>query len=192
MPRVSDAAESILDLWESVPDPSVDLSDPTMRSVELCIFDFKDAFYPLFTHSSEWKYVVADGLLAGFSFKFVAFGLACGPLLWGRLAALAARLAQAVFLPKELRMQVFVDDPVIAVAGMLKERRDLFTMLVLLWAILGFSPSWKKGQLGAKVEWMVAELSLLPGGVKVSLSECKTSESSELLDALGRVEQARA
>ena len=100
LPRVSDAAESILDLWEPVPDPNVDLSDPTMRSVELCVLDLKDAFYTLFTHSPEWKYVVAAGLLAWFSFKCVAFGLACGPLLWGRLAALAAILAQAVFSPK--------------------------------------------------------------------------------------------
>ena len=55
-------------------------------------------------------------------------------------------------------MQVFVDDPIIAVAGTFKERRDLLTMLLLLWAVLGFKFSWKKGQLGAKVEWIGAEL----------------------------------
>jgi hypothetical protein len=188
LPRVSDAAESILDLWESIPEPYGRLDDPESRSVELCVLDFKDAFYTLFTHRSEWKYVVATGLLAWYSFKCVAFGLACGPLLWGRLAALAARLAQAIFFPQELRMQVFVDDPVIAVAGTRDERYTLITMLLLFWAALGFRFSWKKGQLGATVQWIGAELALLPGGVRVALSERKTSE---VLEALEKVEGSK-
>ena len=58
---------------------------------------FSDAFYTLWIRENERKYVTAKGTDSWVSFMVVAFGFACGPLLWGRLAASACRLAQAMF-----------------------------------------------------------------------------------------------
>ena len=44
--------------------------------------------------------------------RSVCFGLACGPLLWGRLASAAMRLAQSTVGGADARLQCFVDDPI--------------------------------------------------------------------------------
>lgn len=45
--------------------------------------------------------------------KVVVFGLAAGPLLWGRLCGTAMRISQAVAHPWESEVATFVDDPLV-------------------------------------------------------------------------------
>ena len=133
---------------------------------------------------AERTYVTAKGLDYWVCFLVVAFGLACGPLLWGRLAALANRLAQAMFKPSEMRIQTYVDDTVLALAvKSVRERDRLIVLCLLLWVVLGFKLAWHKGQRGQTVEWIGAEI---PTGrdsqadffVKVRLTkECKPDRS---------------
>ena len=66
---------------------------------ELFAFDFRDAFYTMKVSENERKHVIARGSSSFYVFRCVAFGLACGPLLWGRLAAFASRFTQAIFQP---------------------------------------------------------------------------------------------
>jgi hypothetical protein len=56
-------------------------------------------------------------------FEVVVFGLAPGPLLWGRVAAAAMRLAPSSMWPDEAEVSTFVDDPLILAAGSPKRER---------------------------------------------------------------------
>ena len=49
--------------------------------------------------------------------KSVCFGLCCGPLVWGRLAAAFMRLGQATMTSREGRSQCYVDDPLLIAIG---------------------------------------------------------------------------
>ena len=108
LPRISDFVESMLDLWEGV-EASLGIGQHTWLAphilasrrgqfeVELFVIDFKDAFYTMTVLENERKYIIAKGLEFLYNFLVAAFGIASGPLLWGRLAALASRLVQAIF-----------------------------------------------------------------------------------------------
>ena len=112
--------------------------------------------------------------------------MAAAPLLWCRVAAAACRLAQAIFLPHELRIQCFVDDPAMAVYGTLEQREWLLGTLLLFWSLLGFKFNWRKGARGQEVPWIGANVKVevrpygvqarsLPG-VLVTLSPAKLKE----------------
>ena len=104
----------------------------------------------------EKKYVVVKGA-DGFYYlmQCVAFGLACGPLLWGRLAAAAMRISQSTVASWEGRAQCFVDDPILVVAGKtMRERSRVFCLYLLVWIALGFQISWAKAQRGCEVTWI--------------------------------------
>jgi len=174
LPRMSDLADAALDVMEEWSQ----WGSPLEAQCELFAVDFEDAFYTMGIAEEERKYVVARGCKDWYAFKCVAFGLASGPLLWGRHAALASRLGQSVFEPWELRIQTFVDDPAGVVAGRTRgERSKLFTILLFFWACVGFRLSWRKGQRGASIEWIGAEFTVQKDAVKVAL----TSEKTELL-----------
>ena len=124
--------------------------------LELGVWDFRDAFYMMKLRSQEKKYVVVKGA-DGFYYlmQCVAFGLACGPLLWGRLAAAAMRISQSAVQSWEGRAQCFVDDPILVVAGRsAQERSRIFCLYLLAWTALGFQISWAKAQRGTQVTWI--------------------------------------
>ena len=103
LPRIPDVAASCRELLKFA---------SSYDQLEFLVCDFSDAFYTLKLHESERKWVICKGLDSSyFVMKCVCFGLACGPLLWARLASWAMRLAQSVALSHESRLQCYVDDP---------------------------------------------------------------------------------
>ena len=151
---------------------------------ELFAFDFKDAFYTMHIREGERRHVVARGSKHFVAFKCVAFGLACGPLLWGRLAASAARFAQAIFAPGELRVQTYVDDPAGVVYGKSKEERNKLIAIYLLFCrTLGFDINWKKVQRGRVIDWIGGRFELTEEeDLKVTLSAEKAQVLRKALD----------
>ena len=176
LPRMTDLAESTVDLIE------LQRGEAKTRNCEMFAFDFADAFYTLHIAESERRHVIARGSHDWFVYRCVAFGLASGPLLWGRLAASASRFAQAIFAPEELRLQTYVDDPAGAVAGeTVQERTRLLVILVLFLRALGFQLSWKKVQRGKAVDWIGARFRLAGSDeVVVELSTDKVDALQEL------------
>eukprot|EP00971_Amphidinium_carterae_P261317 5184127-Amphidinium_carterae.1 len=60
-----------------------------------------------------------------------------------------------------MRLQVFVDDPFLAVVGTSHaDRARKLCLVFLLWASMGFGLAWHKAQYGVKVEWIGASLSI--------------------------------
>eukprot|EP00971_Amphidinium_carterae_P194681 3863413-Amphidinium_carterae.1 len=175
LPRLSDAAASIVDLLETAPDDAI----------RLAVVDFTDAFYTLAARENEREFLVVRGTSFWAVFRCVAFGTASGPLLWGRLAAAASRYAQAMFHGQELRLQIFVDDPFLAVVGTSEEDRARKLCLVfLLWASMGFNLAWHKAQYGKSVDWIGASLSIGAGAVSLSMLPDKVEKLQASLDAL--------
>ena len=92
LPRVTDVMASSRRLVEA---------HEGKAEVEMMSADFKDAFNMLRLAKAEQPLVVVKGADGEhgqpryFAFQVVDFGLAPGPLLWGRVAAAAMRLAQS-------------------------------------------------------------------------------------------------
>lgn len=152
LPRVSDIAASWTKLLAA---------NYSNAEAELCSMDFVDAFHTLPLAADEQPFTIVKGLdsVNGspqyYVFKVVVFGLAAGPLLWGRTAAAAMRLAQAVAGPSESDVSTYVDDPlIIAVSPYRRERSWMFARYALVWAALGLELSWPKAQRGAKLQWI--------------------------------------
>ena len=99
--------------------------------IELVTMDFSDAFYTLWLEESARGKLAFRTLKGWAVFSRLCFGMSGAPLIWGRVAALACRLAQAIFMPWELRLQCYVDDPAIAVRGSPEQRKHLLALLFL-------------------------------------------------------------
>ena len=65
--------------------------------------------------------------------------------MWSRVAASLMRATTAMHVNDKVRIECFVDDPLIALGGP-KGARDLMLLrIIVLWMALGYKLSWKKG-----------------------------------------------
>ena len=142
LPKLLDVVYDILNLMA------------TGKDVELFICDFADAFWLLPLSPDERMYFVAELRKHFFVFLRCAQGSRNAPLGWGRVAALLARLTQSMFDKNEVRMEVYTDDPCMALAGTPAQRRRFVAIIVLTWRTLGFPLSWKKAVLGTRADWI--------------------------------------
>ena len=84
--------------------------------------------------------------------RVLGFGGHANPLIYGRVATVAARSGQALLLESpdtscvaQARLQLYVDDPIVVVTGSKVQRREAVDVLLLWWLILGIPLSWTKG-----------------------------------------------
>ena len=173
LPRVTEVASSWRHLKSQFPE----------EEATLAVIDFKDAFYTCRLDQREMKYAVVQGQGGFYILRVVAFGLACGPLLWGRTAALMMRLA-ATMLP-EARLQCFVDDPIFVLSGRDNlQHRMVLLMACLLWQAVGSDLAWSKLQLGCRVSWIGFELQLKHDTMVASLAQEKLQKLQVMLGKL--------
>ena len=150
LPRMSDVIDDCVDLM---------LATETSEDVEAAVFDFKDAFKHLRVAPEEQPYLAGRAWGGLVVYLVVLFGVGSGPLVWGRVAAAAMRMTQAL-LGDRGRIECFVDDALMFTKGKQRERqRDLLAVL-LLWRALGLQLSWRKGSIGRTVKWIGAHVSV--------------------------------
>ena len=173
LPRISDCAMSLHELLKE---------SRQGDTPEFFIIDFRDAFYTLKLSPKEKRHTVVKGNCGSyFILHCVCFGLSCGPLVWGRLAAALLRLGQSCLLSREGRTQCYVDDPIfIALGRNQHERSMVFARITLLWCALGASLAWQKVARGHQVEWIGVQLQL-QGDAFRSLRVCLTKEKTSKL-----------
>ena len=128
LPRLFDAVLRLLALMAI----NYELGLPA--AVESFVLDFTDAFWQIPLLPSEQRFYCATAQLNG-ARTYVAFlraaqGSTNGPTLWARVIALVARLTQSLFLPDEVRLMCYVDDPLAALAGSPEHRRLLTLSLI--------------------------------------------------------------
>ena len=173
LPRVTDVATSWQQLKRMYPH----------HWFILLVVDFKDAFYTCRLAPQEKKYAVVKGRKGYYVLNVVAFGLACGPLLWGRTAAAFMRLASSM-LP-EGRLQCYVDDPIMVLGGADGLEHHLhIIMTCLLWQALGSELAWTKLQLGKSASWIGFQLDLHEDTLVAQLAPEKLTKLRKTLEEL--------
>ena len=145
--------------WERIVLPravehAVDLADlATFEGhVATLVLDFSDAFMVVPLHRDEMPYNCAqvpslgpEGGPAFVVWQVLGFGGKANPLVFGRIGSWAARYGQAVMDCSRTRLQLYIDDPTVVAAGDLDSIHAELDILLLLWLVLGFRLSWKKG-----------------------------------------------
>ena len=124
--------------------------------VTTLVLDYKDAFHQIPLMSEEVRFYCADLGDAGFlAFYGMGFGGRAFPLVFGRVISFVARATQAMFPPTVARLQTYVDDPVLSVAGSPEKAEEVFDTAILLWLLLGADLSWEKGTVStAEHTWI--------------------------------------
>ena len=96
-----------------------------------------------------------------------------------------SRMTTAMFHPDQFRMQVFVDDPILAARGTRAHRRRSLCIALLFWLAMGMTLSWAKRQLGFKVIWIGVQIELSKEEVtlciQIRMVEKHLAECHELL-----------
>ncbi|KAF4733980.1 hypothetical protein FOZ62_016879, partial [Perkinsus olseni] len=108
LPRVIDAVADVCHL----------MSASHGDHVNAMVIDFESAFRTLPLDRRELHYHVVKVKNYYVLFRCLIFGLKSSPVLWGRAAAQATRLAQLLYDSRDPdcgRIETFVDDPFIAV-----------------------------------------------------------------------------
>ena len=175
LPRGSDLVDGVLDLFET-----------RGNDVELLVIDVSDAFLNLVVNPEERRYlIITDDSGRYYKYIGVPFGLGSAPLVWCRVAALLGRLGQAVVRPAEARIQIYVDDPAVAVAGATaKQRTWVAARILLVWMAVGAKLAWHKAEFGKQVQWIGAQYEILPAGVRATISSERIDKLLEKVEAL--------
>ena len=91
------------------------------------------------------------------------------------------RLTQSLFEASKLRLVCYVDDPLAAVLGTEEERRMMTTLMVLIWAALGFKLAFSKDQHGTQVTWIGGTLWIEKHGVRAFVKQSIVEDIQEML-----------
>jgi len=174
LPRILDAALDILAV-QSAGD-----------EVEVMVLDFSDAFWLLPLAPEERKWFTSRIRGSFFVFLRNAQGSRNAPLGWGRLAALIGRATQSMFDKNRLRLEIYTDDPIVAVGGNKKQRDRCLAIVILLWRCFGFPLSWHKSSRGKLASWIGADYKILenPVGVSVRIKQDTFDDAREMVNEM--------
>ena len=108
-----------------------------------------------------------DGVDKYVTYLRTAQGSRGAPLSWAVIFSLIGRCVLSTL--RETRkldsvipaaMQIFVDDPWLALRGTPEQTARMTAVVIIAWRLLGVSLAFPKGQLGASVNWIGASLSI--------------------------------
>ena len=69
------------------------------------------------------------------------------PLVYCRVASFAARCTAAMLANLQARLQLYMDDPALSVAGDRASILATIDAVIVLWLVLGIKVAWRKGSL---------------------------------------------
>ena len=147
LPKVSDAVKDAVDMARA--------AGPG-ESLEWFVIDVADAFHNVPIHESEWRFCCARVGRKFYMFVSLVFGSKSSVPLWGRFAAWLGRSTASLFVDDLIRLQIYVDDPLVAVVGTTARRIHLVTIAFLWAAVSGYPLAWAKGSSGNDVTWIGA------------------------------------
>jgi hypothetical protein len=177
LPRLQYAQTMMANLAEEFP-------APLQGDLELVVAGWSDAYHHFNVHASEWKYLWGTAWGKYILFITMCFGLTGAPLVWCRFAALMARLGQAILPPREGRLQLYIDDPILALRGNLDRRNQLLAMVLWLWTATGGSIAWHKVTRGWSAVWIGATLTWSPTTIQISIPEKAIVEVVARIDSI--------
>jgi hypothetical protein len=168
LPRPTDHGWDLFDLWESLARAHM----PEDAAVWSLIIDFKDAFMSTGTRRDEQRFTAAwvedpesETGVYYYVWRTLGFGGKSFPLVYSRPASFAARSAQALLEPGRAKLQLYVDDPALSLAGTRSWALREGTLPLLWWLVLGLELAWLKGHFGDKGhEWIGVSYNTGPEG----------------------------
>ena len=180
LPRFSDHAQDLATLSASG------------SSVGVFILDFKHAFMTIPLAPEEMPFnasIIPEGITRQrpaldatepesgtiLIWQVLGFGGHANPLVYSRVACLAARTGQALLFDQPAdsgighgRLQLYVDDPAVTLAGTTEQQMLAIDLLVCWFLVLGIPLSWRKGMYagqGAIHDWIGVSFEVEEKGV---------------------------
>ena len=145
----------------------------------MLIADVSDAFWLPRLHPKERTCFVARFRGKWYVFIRIVQGSRGAHLSWAALAALLARCIQGVFSlgqDDEGRLQVYADDPLLALRGNWWRRKRLAVRFCVGFLVVGFRLAFSKAQLSANVVWIGVGLKVRSRRVEAYLPTAKLDE----------------
>eukprot|EP00971_Amphidinium_carterae_P018917 372397-Amphidinium_carterae.1 len=99
----------------------------------------------------ERRYFVVRHRSICYVYRRSPMGSRLAPLIWARVAALLTRLTQSLFDLSWVRIETFVDDPIVVIRGTPTSIRHHVASVVLLWLAMGVPLALSKAQLATTV-----------------------------------------
>ena len=181
------------------------------ESIEAAVVDVQDAYLIVPSDPRERRFlataIARSRDVSARARVFVPysppFGLRSAQLVWGRFAAFLGRSGQAVAdgapsahgpdsaspatRAARGRIEIYVDDPIILVAGTAAARQRLLAAVLWWWVVVGAPLAWAKAQRGAQVTWIGAMLVFSSSLVEL----CLTQERALFLGTEAKAMQER-
>eukprot|EP00971_Amphidinium_carterae_P352447 6492599-Amphidinium_carterae.1 len=178
LPMPRDVAHDVLHLLQFV---------QSRESVEALVIDLKDAFFQVPLAPEEWKYATASFKRVSGEHIYLAYtrppqGGRNSPQVWGRIAALLARLLQGMYDPDQGRLQIYVDDPVVLLRGTKVEKDIGFACFILALRVLRWPLAFSKAARGSRFSWIGATFTILADAVVLEAKEQATFDAQRIVD----------
>jgi len=132
----------------------VRVMDTEDHDIEFAVLDVSDAFWSIPLAFEEQRFFVFRCGNHWYVVLRTAQGSRSAPLTWGRTFAMSARMAMSTSPPDRLRLETYVDDPIMIARGVPTIRRQILTRVILVWLAQGHRLAWHKAQSGASVSWI--------------------------------------
>ena len=175
LPRATDAILSVLHLMAQ---------KQSGQDIQLFIADIVDAFWLIPLHVSERRYFCAHLRGQYYLFTRTAQGSRMAPLTFAAIMSVASRWVQS--LSNEYAMQVYVDDPLVAILAEPHRTKRLACVIASAWMIMGFPLAFHKATLAPQLVWIGVQLEVKDDTVVAEIPASKVSELIKLLkDTLG-------
>ena len=146
--------------------------------------DVKDAFWLIPLAWEERRHFVAKFRGRYLVFLRTAQGSRGAPLTWAAVASLAARCVQSVFITphgQEARLQMYVDDPLLALKGSESHRARLVARFLCVWLLLGFDIAYAKAHYGQSLTWIGVRFQIREVDIVASIPPEKVADLLQLI-----------
>ena len=175
LPRLIDLINDILDLL---------MEKECDEEVWLFIIDIKSAFHLLPLKDSEKQFFCTSVDNKFQLYHVMLFGPKAAPTIWGRFGALISRLTQAIVGTKNVRLQLYVDDPAMAIVGSESARSESILVILLWLSVCNIPLSWSKAQYGQLTTWIGVDIKIANDDVEATITPHKLNKAAEFTTKL--------
>lgn len=114
-------------------------------------------------------------------FLVLVFGSKSAPTVWGRYSAWLGRSVSLLTLRDHLRAEIYVDDPIFALAGSGHQKRKEVCIALAWLLVVGFPIAWNKAEAGSSVRWIGIDWSLHENELRLSANSDKAPELEQII-----------
>ena len=107
-------------------------------------------------------------------------------VVFGLISRIVSSLLRDPVIPDAHKLEVYVDDPVLAIRGTEETQTVNAAIAILGWAICGVKLAIRKGQIGTQVDWIGATFRIEQRSLVAEITAARLEEMRELTNELLR------